>query len=81
MNKCDSKPIVLSDDITHLNQLYLFGHVVGASSRGWLSESFSADSKETAAGWKKPQERRRTTWTRSVKNDLAQRIIGLHSEK
>ena len=34
-NKCNSKPIsFLSDDITHLNQLYLFGHVARASHRG-----------------------------------------------
>ena len=31
-NKCDSKPMLfLSDDITYLTQLYLFGHVAGAS--------------------------------------------------
>ena len=43
--------VFFSDDITHLNQLglYLFGHVAGASPRGWLLESFSGGNKKTAA--------------------------------
>ena len=80
-NRCDSKPMsfFLSDDITHLNQLYLFGHVARASPIGWLSESFSGGNKKTVAGWKWPKERLRITCTRSAENDLAQLNIGLHS--
>ena len=42
-NKCDFKLVCfLSGDITHLNQLYLFGHIARAPPlRGWLSDIFA----------------------------------------
>ena len=44
-DKYDSKS-VFSGDITLSNQLYLFGHVVRASPRGWSSEIFAGDNGE-----------------------------------
>ena len=39
----------------------------------------SGGNKKTAAGWKRPKECPRATWTRSVENDLVPLNIGFHS--
>ena len=42
-NKCDFKPMFfLSDDMTHLNQLYLFGHVARTSPEDDCRRDFLA---------------------------------------
>ena len=74
-------PSYFSGDINHLNQLgvHLLGHVARAFPEDDRLRACCQANRKPAAGWKIPKGRIRTTWTRSVENDLAPLNIGLHS--
>ena len=67
-----------SDDITHLNHLYLFCHFARAFPEDDRLRALLAAMRKLAAGWKLRKGRPKTTRIRSEKNDFAPMNIGLN---
>jgi len=64
-----------------LRRLRLFGHIVRSHSDEDHSRALNAGIDDPPKEWRRPRDRPRQTWLRTVENDLKQQNLGLWSAR